>query len=109
MNQSWKVLLAAAAAMVGTACADLSKTNAPSTPDFQKTSTDYAAQCDATAKPMFTTEGGATPFRTSKTIPYWSSTFTDPTNGVTYPYTMVGTNAFTSNATTTVPTVVIPF
>ena len=45
----------------------------------------------------------------AKTIPYWSSSFTDPTNGVTYPYTMVGTNPFTTNASTTVPTVIIPF
>jgi hypothetical protein len=68
-----------------------------------------AAQFDATAKPKFTTDGGVTPFRTSKTIPYWGASFTDPTNGVTYPYTMVGTNAFTSNDQTTVPSAIIPF
>jgi hypothetical protein len=67
------------------------------------------AQFDATAKAKFTTEGGATPFRTSKTIPYWSSSFTDPTNGVTYPYTMVGTNPANGNVSTTVPTEIIPF
>lgn len=43
------------------------------------------------------------------TIPYFRSTFTDPTNGATYPYTMVGTNPANGNATTTVPTVIIPF
>ena len=68
-----------------------------------------AEQFDATAKPKFTTEGGARPSRTTKTIPYWSASFTDPTNGVTYPYTMVGTNPFTGNARTTVPSAIIPF
>jgi hypothetical protein len=43
------------------------------------------------------------------TIPYFRSSYTDPTNGVRYAYTMVGTNPATSNATTTVPTVIIPF
>jgi hypothetical protein len=42
------------------------------------------------------------------TIPHWSSTFTDPTNGQTYRYTMVGTDPGAGNATTTVPTVIIP-
>src|SRR3954454_15117420 len=63
----------------------------------------------ATAKPKFTSEGGGSP-SSSKTIPYWSSSFTDPTNGVTYPYTMVGTSPLESTLrSTTVPTVVIPF
>jgi hypothetical protein len=43
------------------------------------------------------------------TIPYFRSTFTDPTNGVTYPYTMVGTNPADGGVSTTVPTVIIPF
>src|ERR1051325_163138 len=37
------------------------------------------------------------------TIPHWSSTFTDPTNGHTYTYTMVGTDPGAGNAKTTVP------
>jgi hypothetical protein len=41
------------------------------------------------------------------TIPSWTSSFTDPTNGQNYSYTMVGTNP-TSNASTTIPTVIIP-
>ena len=68
-----------------------------------------AAQFDATAKAKFTTDTGAEPFRTSKTIPYWGSSFTDPTNGVTYPYTMVGTNPYGAPVTTTVPSEIIPF
>jgi hypothetical protein len=53
--------------------------------------------------------GGTSDFRTARTIPYWSSSFTDPTNGQTYGYTMVGTNPFTGNAQTTVPSAIIPF
>jgi hypothetical protein len=68
-----------------------------------------AAQFDATAKPKFSSEGGTSPTRTSKTIPYWGSSFTDPTNGQTYGYTMVGTNPSRGNATTTVPTSIVPF
>jgi hypothetical protein len=46
--------------------------------------------------------------RSAITIPNWTSSYTDPTNGQTYHYTMVGTNPATSTATTTIPTVVIP-
>jgi len=103
--------IAVVGALVGLACSDFTTdTSSPQpTVSAAKTGPDYAAQFDATAKPMFTTDGGATPFRTSKTIAYWSSSFTDPTNGVTYPYTMVGTNPFTGNGQTTVPTTIIPF
>ena len=47
------------------------------------------------------------PGRTTNTIPYWSSSFTDPTNGVTYPFKMVGKNP-TSGQSVTVPTVIVP-
>lgn len=108
LNNPARLLAAAAAALVAAACSD--STSNTSSPEVSAAITTWtAAQFQATAKPMFTTDGGATPFRTSKTIPYWSSSFTDPTNGVTYPYTMVGTNAFTSTAQTTVPAVIIPF
>ncbi len=54
-------------------------------------------------------QGPSTPGAgTANTIPYWSSGFTDPTNGVTYPFTMVGTNPKTSPVTTTVTTEIIP-
>jgi hypothetical protein len=101
----------AATALIGLACSDFttSTSSPPSAASAAKTGPDYAAQFDATAKPLFTTDGGVTPFRTSKTIDYWSSSFTDPTNGVTYPYTMVGTNPFTGNGQTTVPATIIPF
>ena len=58
--------------------------------------------------PTFTTMGGATPLATDRTVPHWHGEFTDPTNGVTYGYNMVGTDPRTSNATTTVPTDIIP-
>jgi hypothetical protein len=44
----------------------------------------------------------------AKTIPTWTSSYVDPTNGVRYHYTMVGTNPFKTNSTTTVPTMIIP-
>ena len=60
--------------------------------------------------PQFTSMGGATPLATDKTVPHWAGTFTDPTNGVTYGYNMVGAedprNA--GAGTTTVPVDIIP-
>ena len=109
VNHQVKAIALAAATVVAVACSD-NQTNPPSQPEAASGSKDYtAAQFDATAKPKFTSEGGATPFRTAKTIPYWSSSFTDPTNGVTYPYTMVGTSPFTGNGQTAVPSALIPF
>lgn len=56
----------------------------------------------------YLTEGGAGTISSSAvTIPNWGSSFTDPTNGVTYPYSMVGANP-ASNSSTTVPFVIIP-
>ena len=59
---------------------------------------------------QFTTNGGATPLATDRTVPHWHSQFTDPTNGVTYGYNMVGTaDPRTGSAgTTTVPVDIIP-
>jgi len=65
---------------------------------------------DAGMSPKFTTMGGATPLATDKTVPHWHSEFTDPTNGVTYGYNMVGSedprNA--DAGTTTVGVDIIP-
>ncbi len=42
-------------------------------------------------------------------VPYWESSFTDPSNGATWSYRMVGTDPNARHAaTTTVPTIVIP-
>lgn len=38
-----------------------------------------------------TTDGGVAPLPTDQTIPHWHGSFTDPANGVTYGYNMVGT------------------
>src|SRR4029077_840801 len=60
--------------------------------------------------PQFASMGGATPLATEKTVPHWAGQFTDPSNGVTYGYNMVGTedprNA--GAGTTTVPVDIIP-
>ena len=106
-NHPARLLAAAAAALVAAACSD-STTNT-SAPEVSAALSSYGrAQFEATAKPKFTTVGHASA-STSNTIPFWSSSFTDPTNGVTYPYTMVGTNPFTGSDQTSVPTAIIPF
>ena len=59
---------------------------------------------DGVGTPTFITGDSAPPgLQTTRTIPYWSRTFIDPTNGVTYPYTMVGTDPYTTDTTTTIP------
>jgi hypothetical protein len=45
--------------------------------------------------------------RKPRTVPYWSSSFTDPTNHLTYPFTMVGSDP-TLGQSTTVDTRIIP-
>lgn len=63
-------------------------------------------QDDGLGTPKFTT-APSNFSANATTLPYWQSSFTDPTNGVTYPFTMVGTNPST-NTTTTIPTEIIP-
>jgi hypothetical protein len=58
--------------------------------------------------PRFGSGNSTSPKGTTNTIPYWSSSFTDPTNHVTYPFTMVGTNPATSPTTTSVANEIIP-
>lgn len=65
---------------------------------------------DGLGTPKYATDGGVTNFSArANTIPYFRSSFTDPTNGVTYPYTMVGTNPKAGDVSTTIPTVIVPF
>ena len=48
---------------------------------------------DGLGTPQYLTEApSGTISSTANTIPNWGSSFTDPTNGVTYPYSMVGSN-----------------
>src|SRR2546430_9530431 len=58
-------------------------------------------------RPKFEEKGGAKPSRETRTVPYWSTRFTDPTNGVTYPFSMVGADP-RSGRSTTVPTEIVP-
>lgn len=65
------------------------------------------AQSDNVGAPQFTTESSLITLpASSKTVPHWTSSFTY--QGVTYPFTMVGTNPST-NSTTTVDVAIIPF
>jgi hypothetical protein len=64
-----------------------------------------AASPAAAADTPFTVIGSVSD-HSGTTIPFFTSSFTY--NGATYPYSMVGTNPFTSGATTTVPNEVIP-
>src|SRR5690349_20729343 len=67
-------------------------------------------QGDGIGTAQFTTDQSVSNFSaTARTVPYWRSAFTDPTNGVTYPSTMVGTDPAAGDASTVVPTVIIPF
>jgi len=52
-------------------------------------------------------DNGNASTRTPRTVPYWSSSFKDPTNGVTYPFTMVGSDPSLGRSTT-VDTMIVP-
>lgn len=52
-------------------------------------------------------EHGNASSRKPRTVPYWSSSFTDPTNQVAYPFTMVGSDPRRGESTT-VATRIIP-
>jgi hypothetical protein len=57
----------------------------------------------------FTTQGGVAfqALANARTIPHWSFQYTDPTNGATYPITMVGSDP-RAGGSTTVHTVIVP-
>jgi hypothetical protein len=57
--------------------------------------------------PAYARDEGETSFKGSRTIPFWTSSFKDPTNQVTYPFTMVGSDPRLGGSTT-VATVIIP-
>ncbi len=67
-----------------------------------------ANQGDGIGTPKFVTDQSVTNFSANaQTIVYYRSSFTDPTNGKTYPVTMVGLNPALQKPTT-IPTVIIP-
>jgi hypothetical protein len=55
----------------------------------------------------FATAGSVTPTYGARTIPHWSFTYTDPTNGQSYPITMVGSDP-RQGGSTTIKTEIIP-
>jgi hypothetical protein len=57
--------------------------------------------------PGFTEQGGVTPLADAHTVDHWAGSFTDPTNGQTYGFTMVG-HAPSTNSSSTTPTDIIP-
>jgi hypothetical protein len=66
---------------------------------------------DSTMKALTTTEGGATVLPTTRTIPHWFGQTTNPHNGVTYGYNMVGSNPYTcsgASCSTTIETDITP-
>jgi hypothetical protein len=66
---------------------------------------------DSTLKALTATEGGASVLSTTRTIPHWFGQTTDPDNGVTYGYNMVGAdpnNCSGSACSTTVEADVTP-
>ena len=80
---------------------------------FASVSASSAFAGTATAQPegqaLFTTQGSVAPqfLASATTIPHWTFQFTDPTNGVTYPITMVGTDPRVGGSTT-IHTVLVP-
>jgi hypothetical protein len=72
-----------------------------------------SAAAPKTAKPdvspQFTTVGSVDPqfLPNAITIPHWTFQYTDPTNGVTYPITMAGSDP-RGGASTTIHTVIVP-
>ena len=68
-----------------------------------------AATGDGIGTAMFTTDRSVSHFSArANTIPYFRSSFTDPGNGVTYPFTMVGSNPTSGDLSTSIPTVIVP-
>jgi hypothetical protein len=72
-----------------------------------------SAAAPTTAKPdvspQFTTVGSVAPqfLQNALTIPHWTFQYTDPTNSVTYPITMAGSDP-RGGASTTIHTVIVP-
>lgn len=69
------------------------------------------AASNAPSKPVndarFATAGSATPTYGARTIPHWSFTYTDPTDGKSYTATMVGSDP-RQGGSTTIHTVIVP-
>jgi len=68
-----------------------------------------SAPAKADVSAQFTTVGGVAPqfLQNATTIPHWTFQYTDPTNGATYPITMVGSDP-RQNGSSTIHTVIVP-
>jgi len=91
----------AGAALMGAALTPATTAVAETRPDNPASTSDN----DWTA--TFARDEGDASFRTSRTVPHWSSSFTDPTNQVTYPFTMAGSDPRLGGSTT-VATAIVP-
>lgn len=97
MRRAWlSVAAAAAAALLSSSVAANAATGA--TPQLID---------DASMTPQSTTLGGASPLDTTRTVQHWFGQSTDPHNGVTYGYNMVGVDPST-NGSATIPVDIIP-
>jgi hypothetical protein len=67
----------------------------------------FAAGGDENSISSSDSEHGNASSRKPRTVPHWSSSFTDPTNQVSYPFTMVGSDPRLGKSTT-VETRIIP-
>ncbi len=63
---------------------------------------------DSAVRASTTTIGGASVLPTTKTVAHWFGTATNPDNGITYGFNMVGTDPATDPTTTTVATDIVP-
>jgi hypothetical protein len=66
----------------------------------------FDSSADSQWAPTFIRDEGNNSFLSSRTVPFWGSSFTDPTNGVTYPFTMVGSDPRLGGSTTVATTIV---
>jgi hypothetical protein len=99
-NSKRSAALAAAAATVAVGALLVTST----------TSQAAGGNSDHLGNPKFEDQPSATGVvsKNAITIPNFTSKFTDPSNGKTYHYTMVGTNPTKGDVSTTIPTVIIP-
>jgi hypothetical protein len=83
-----------------TATASTTSTTSPTTGTSATTAAEPQLIHDEDLKAQSITMGGATVLPTTRTIPHWFGKTTDPSNGVTYGYNMVGAdpNACTGSA-----------
>jgi hypothetical protein len=75
------------------------------------TAIDPALLDDASLHASTTTDGGAVPLATTRTVAHFAGSTVDPTNGVSYGYNMVGADPATCSGaacSTTIPTDIIP-